>query len=177
MHFPAEPPGRSPQALREKGRGLLTPILTPIFIVCYCFFCFLVTKSKLKCPLIQSRKPCVSRGLSVERVMGIEPTLSAWEADVLPLNYTRIFDFLPRRKGKNRCTHRSECSDLVPMTGIEPVRDCSHGILSPGRLPVPPHRRIAFCAAVLCYIIIARTHGGVKGKIGPGGSSPGSNNS
>jgi hypothetical protein len=25
----------------------------------------------------------------MERVMGIEPTLSAWEADVLPLNYTR----------------------------------------------------------------------------------------
>ena len=23
--------------------------------------------------------------------MGIEPTYSAWEADVLPLNYTRIF--------------------------------------------------------------------------------------
>lgn len=26
----------------------------------------------------------------VERVTGIEPALSAWEADVLPLNYTRI---------------------------------------------------------------------------------------
>ncbi len=25
----------------------------------------------------------------VERVMGIEPTLVAWEATVLPLNYTR----------------------------------------------------------------------------------------
>ncbi len=25
----------------------------------------------------------------MERVMGIEPTFSAWEADVLPLNYTR----------------------------------------------------------------------------------------
>ncbi len=27
--------------------------------------------------------------MDVERVMGVEPTLSAWEADVLPLNYTR----------------------------------------------------------------------------------------
>ena len=27
---------------------------------------------------------------AVERVMGIEPTLEAWEAAVLPLNYTRI---------------------------------------------------------------------------------------
>jgi hypothetical protein len=26
----------------------------------------------------------------LERVMGIEPTLSAWEAEVLPLNYTRV---------------------------------------------------------------------------------------
>ena len=26
----------------------------------------------------------------LERVMGIEPTLVAWEATVLPLNYTRI---------------------------------------------------------------------------------------
>src|SRR6476469_7265230 len=31
--------------------------------------------------------------LAVERVTGIEPALSAWEADVLPLNYTRM----PRR--------------------------------------------------------------------------------
>ena len=27
--------------------------------------------------------------IKMERVMGIEPTLSAWEAEVLPLNYTR----------------------------------------------------------------------------------------
>ena len=26
----------------------------------------------------------------LERVMGIEPTFEAWEAPVLPLNYTRI---------------------------------------------------------------------------------------
>jgi hypothetical protein len=29
------------------------------------------------------------RILGLERVTGIEPALSAWEADVLPLNYTR----------------------------------------------------------------------------------------
>jgi hypothetical protein len=27
---------------------------------------------------------------ALERVMGIEPTLSAWKAEVLPLNYTRF---------------------------------------------------------------------------------------
>jgi hypothetical protein len=26
----------------------------------------------------------------MERVMGIEPTPSAWKAEVLPLNYTRL---------------------------------------------------------------------------------------
>jgi hypothetical protein len=30
--------------------------------------------------------------LEMERVMGIEPTLAAWEAAVLPLNYTRRGD-------------------------------------------------------------------------------------
>ena len=29
----------------------------------------------------------------LERVMGIEPTPSAWKAEVLPLNYTRIWKF------------------------------------------------------------------------------------
>jgi hypothetical protein len=29
----------------------------------------------------------------LERVMGIEPTLPAWEAEVLPLNYTRKMFF------------------------------------------------------------------------------------
>jgi hypothetical protein len=28
----------------------------------------------------------------MERVVGIEPTSSAWKAEVLPLNYTRLFD-------------------------------------------------------------------------------------
>ena len=31
---------------------------------------------------------------------------------------------------------------LVPITGLEPVRDCSHRILSPRRLPVPPYRLV-----------------------------------
>jgi hypothetical protein len=36
-------------------------------------------------------RPQRHRRTEVERVMGIEPTLAAWEAAVLPLNYTRIF--------------------------------------------------------------------------------------
>ncbi len=36
-------------------------------------------------------KTCLKR-LFWKRVMGIEPTCSAWKADILPLNYTRIYD-------------------------------------------------------------------------------------
>ena len=35
----------------------------------------------------------VRRFYFLERVMGIEPTLFAWEAKVLPLNYTRIYHY------------------------------------------------------------------------------------
>ena len=31
---------------------------------------------------------------------------------------------------------------LVLMTGLEPARDFSRGILSPLRLPIPPHQRV-----------------------------------
>ena len=34
----------------------------------------------------------------------------------------------------------SDFSGLVPVTGLEPVRCCHRGILSPLRLPIPPHR-------------------------------------
>lgn len=30
--------------------------------------------------------------LTMERVAGIEPAFSAWEAEVLPLNYTRTYE-------------------------------------------------------------------------------------
>ena len=37
---------------------------------------------------------------------------------------------------------RWHCEILVPVAGVEPARPCGHGILSPGRLPIPPHRRM-----------------------------------
>ena len=46
-----------------------------------------------------------AKGLKMERVMGIEPTLFAWEAKVLPLNYTRHLypvDF-PKKNALNAC--------------------------------------------------------------------------
>jgi hypothetical protein len=37
----------------------------------------------------QTTARALTLGFVLERVTGIEPALSAWEADVLPLNYTR----------------------------------------------------------------------------------------
>jgi hypothetical protein len=45
--------------------------------------------ARLAGDLSHGRTVPLSWDLSVERVTGIEPALSAWEADVLPLNYTR----------------------------------------------------------------------------------------
>ena len=42
----------------------------------------------------EKEKPCASiwHGFSfLERIKGVEPSCSAWEADVLPMNYTRIY--------------------------------------------------------------------------------------
>jgi hypothetical protein len=33
---------------------------------------------------------CLTWAFAVERMTGIEPAYSAWEADVLPLNYIRV---------------------------------------------------------------------------------------
>lgn len=42
----------------------------------------------------------------MERVMGIEPTLAAWEAAVLPLNYTRVTAQSKRTAGEWQCRGR-----------------------------------------------------------------------
>jgi hypothetical protein len=39
--------------------------------------------------------PSLAQPSLMERVMGIEPTSSAWKAEVLPLNYTRLLFLLP----------------------------------------------------------------------------------
>ena len=31
----------------------------------------------------------------LERIMGVEPTYSAWEANVLPINYIRVYSIIP----------------------------------------------------------------------------------
>ena len=38
----------------------------------------------------KARRAICQAGFLMERMMGVEPTLSAWEAGVLPMNYIRI---------------------------------------------------------------------------------------
>ena len=40
---------------------------------------------------LTERAKCGAHFVCMERVMGIGPTQSAWKADILPLNYTRVF--------------------------------------------------------------------------------------
>ena len=66
------------------------------------------------------------RALGLERVTGIEPALSAWEAEVLPLNYTRVapVDVRPRcvrksnpdsgRLRKSACAGVSRTASATP---------------------------------------------------------------
>jgi hypothetical protein len=53
----------------------------------------------------------------VERVMGIEPTRSAWKADVLPLNYTRPGGCPRGTEGLGRSRARSESCPGHPSIG------------------------------------------------------------
>ena len=57
----------------------------------------------------------------MERMKGIEPSQSAWKAEVLPLNYIRR---------------------LVLSIGVEPIRLHRRWILSPLRLPIPPTKQL-----------------------------------
>ena len=76
-------------------------------------------------------------GHNLERVMGIEPTPSAWKAEVLPLNYTRCDRpghrtgaMRPRRNpthsahraSRSRCQHAASEWVLVEGGGFEPPK-------------------------------------------------------
>src|SRR2546429_281967 len=56
-------------------------------------------------------------GLRTERVKGIEPSLSAWEADVLPLNYTRERHHSTRHPGPAASPLRSRQTSYVTPAG------------------------------------------------------------
>ena len=60
----------------------------------------------------------------LERVIGIEPTSSAWKAEVLPLNYTR---FMPYPLGQDVVRSspfisRNRSNYMVEGVGFEPTK-------------------------------------------------------
>ena len=60
---------------------------------------------------------------SQKRVMGIEPTYSAWKADVLPLNHTRIkvgvTGFEPATPwSQTRCSSQAEPHPVLSVIGV-----------------------------------------------------------
>jgi hypothetical protein len=66
--------------------------MAPRACLCQQANCTLIARTGLRMAVDRMAPPmlsAVSCGYVVERVTGIEPALSAWEADVLPLNYTR----------------------------------------------------------------------------------------
>ena len=80
-----------------------------------------------------ARTPTLDRGIfdfppwRLERVSGIEPPPSAWKAEVLPLNYTRL-SYLPpplkwwRGKDSNLRRHSQQIYSLPPLTAWVPLR-------------------------------------------------------
>ncbi len=94
--------------------------------------------------------------------MGIEPTYSAWKADVLPLNYTRnkaiyvvpmvgVEPTLPKEHDFESCASANSATSAkqksyVVKSGAEDRNRTGtvvtyRRILSPVRLPVPPPRQ------------------------------------
>ena len=69
------------------------------------------------------------RCLGMERVMGIEPTLAAWEAAVLPLNYTRVAQIVREGPTTGQCAGASAGAVDSPVPGYAVKDPCG------GRLP------------------------------------------
>jgi hypothetical protein len=84
---------------------------------------------------LNDRRPSVRKSLpnwafTLERMTGIEPALSAWEADVLPLNYIRrAADCHPSRAPPLSPTHRTgsgaRLGSLPERVGSRPARQAA----------------------------------------------------
>ena len=78
----------------------------------------------------------------MERVTGIEPAFSAWEADVLPLNYTRgtscriqpLPDSAPPRTECDRVPSGGGLSGVMPGVAQVPVVMPVPGVVSVSRV-------------------------------------------
>ena len=72
----------------------------------------------------------------MERVSGLEPPSSAWKAEVLPLNYTRLLLLSP-----------PPAASLVEGVGFEPTKAKPADLQSApvDRLGTPPPIEAAYC--------------------------------
>ena len=61
----------------------------------------------------------------MERVKGIEPSLSAWKAEVLPLNYTRINIGAPGRSRIHNLLIRSQTLYPIELRALYSVETVS----------------------------------------------------
>ena len=74
----------------------------------------------------------------IERlVLSSQPVISKKPEKPRNTGLFRLF----QTKEKKRRLYPNHRFYLVPVTGLEPVRPCGQGILSPWCLPIPPHRR------------------------------------
>ena len=113
----------------------------------------------------------------LERVMGIEPTSSAWKAEVLPLNYTRetFCRRSPAIPPANRSRFRPDPRTLVEGVGFEPTKaepsDLQSGPF--GRSGTPPQRKQRILLNGTGRVKPPTTEGIVSGHPGPAaGPSP-----
>lgn len=76
--------------------------------------------------------------------MGIEPTPSAWKAEVLPLNYTRLFHHNRLQPTPFRHHHARICAQttMVEGAGFEPAKAEPSDLQSDpvDRLGTPPKK-------------------------------------
>ncbi len=124
----------------------------------------------------QARRPATPTGPSaaqLERVMGIEPTSSAWKAEVLPLNYTR-------RKSSCcgiaipaafRSHHPGGVSYVVEGGGFEPPKAEPSDLQSDpfDHSGTPPELSRLFCPSVTA---MSTPHRGPSPNPGPYNSAP-----
>ncbi len=66
-------------------------------------------------PQIEKEAPSATSG-QMERVKGIEPSYAAWEAAVLPLNYTRVYKNLHSNRRKLRNAGNNYNKTLLSKT-------------------------------------------------------------
>ena len=78
-----------------------------------------------------------SVGSFLERTTGVEPACSAWEADILPMNYVR------KKMPPNQRRRLVEISGIEPLTSWMPFKRSPSWAIPPSVIMLP-HYRINF---------------------------------